>query len=211
MVSRKTLRGSVCWAQARQAAQRAGLFGGPIGVWGDSGPTGGTGVLGTADDGIAGRFYNNSSSGYPALSVGNVYQFPASLGTTVFEAVGNRGGTVGACNIDTSGNLGCTGSKSAVVPVDNGSRKAALYAVQATENFFEDAGSGRLSNGSALVGLDPTFAQTVNTGLEYHVFLTPNADCKGLYVSQKSADSFEVRELGGGTSNIAFDYRIMAN
>jgi hypothetical protein len=81
---------------------------------------------------------------------------------------------------------------------------------RAPENWFEDAGSDRLSNGSAVVGLDPTFAQTVNTGLEYHVFLTPNGDCKGLYVSQKSPDSFEVRELGGGTSNIAFEYRIMA-
>jgi hypothetical protein len=42
------------------------------------------------------------------------------------------------------------------------------------------------------------------------VFLTPNGDCKGLYVAQKSATSFVVRELGGGTSSIAFDYRIMA-
>jgi hypothetical protein len=42
------------------------------------------------------------------------------------------------------------------------------------------------------------------------VFLTPNGDCKGLYVSQKSPTSFVVRELGGGTSNIVFDYRIMA-
>jgi hypothetical protein len=50
----------------------------------------------------------------------------------------------------------------------------------------------------------------VNLGVEYHVFLTPNGDCKGLYVSQKSATSFEVHELGGGNSSVAFDYRIMA-
>jgi hypothetical protein len=31
--------------------------------------------------------------------------------------------------------------------------------------------------------------ETVNTGLDYHVFLTPNGDCKGLYVSQKSPTS----------------------
>ena len=29
-------------------------------------------------------------------------------------------------------------------------------------------------------------------------------------MSQKSATSFEVHELGGGTSSIGFDYRIMA-
>jgi hypothetical protein len=32
---------------------------------------------------------------------------------------------------------------------------------------------------------------------------------QGLYVTQKTEESFVVRELGGGTSNIAFDYRIM--
>jgi hypothetical protein len=29
-------------------------------------------------------------------------------------------------------------------------------------------------------------------------------------VTNKSANSFEVRELGGGISNVRFDYRIMA-
>ena len=71
-------------------------------------------------------------------------------------------------------------------------------------------GSGQLSNGSAYIALDPTFAQTVNTGLEYHVFLTPNGDCEGLYVGNRTARGFEVRELRGGHSNVAFDYRIMA-
>lgn len=60
------------------------------------------------------------------------------------------------------------------------------------------------------MNLEPVFGQTVNTEMDYHVFLTPNGDCKGLYVSQKTPTSFEVRELGGGTSSIAFDYRIMA-
>ncbi len=31
-----------------------------------------------------------------------------------------------------------------------------------------------------------------------------------LYVTSKTATSFEVRELGGGTSSIRFDYRIVA-
>jgi hypothetical protein len=29
-------------------------------------------------------------------------------------------------------------------------------------------------------------------------------------VSRETSSSFEVRELGGGTSNVAFDYRIVA-
>ncbi|MFY9912669.1 MAG: hypothetical protein WCF22_19560 [Candidatus Sulfotelmatobacter sp.] len=42
------------------------------------------------------------------------------------------------------------------------------------------------------------------------MFLTPNDDSKGLYLSHKTATSFEVHEQGGGASCIAFDYRIMA-
>ena len=41
--------------------------------------------------------------------------------------------------------------------------------------------------------------------MEYHVFLTPNGDCKGLYIAAKTPTSFEVRELGGGTSSVRFD------
>jgi hypothetical protein len=58
--------------------------------------------------------------------------------------------------------------------------------------------------------LEPAFASTVNTGEAYRVFLTPNGDSKGLYVASKTAAGFEVREQGGGTSNISFDYRIVA-
>jgi len=71
-------------------------------------------------------------------------------------------------------------------------------------------GPASLHNGVALVALDADFAQTVNTGMPYQVFLTPDGDGKGLYVSQKSATSFEAHELGGGSSSVAFDYRIMA-
>ena len=39
---------------------------------------------------------------------------------------------------------------------------------------------------------------------------TPNGECEGLYVANKTTHGFEVHELHGGHSNIAFDYRIMA-
>ena len=61
-----------------------------------------------------------------------------------------------------------------------------------------------------MVNIEAVFGETVNTEVDYHVFLTPSGDCKGLYVAQKSPTSFVVRELGGGKASIAFDYRIMA-
>jgi len=120
------------------------------------------------------------------------------------------GGDFGTCEVDNNGNFSCDGTKSAVVPVDGGSRKVALYAMEAPENWFEDFGSGQLSNGTARMELEPTFAQTVNTHLDYHVFLTPRGECEGLYVTDLTPTGFEVRELHHGSSSVAFDYRIVA-
>ena len=114
------------------------------------------------------------------------------------------------CEVDGNGNLNCSGSKNAVVPVDGGTRIVAMSAIESPVNWFEDAGSASLVNGMAVVELDQTFIQTVNTTMDYKVFPVPNGDCKGLYVTNKTAASFEVRELGGGTSSVTFDYRIMA-
>jgi hypothetical protein len=96
------------------------------------------------------------------------------------------------------------------VAVDNGSRQVALYGIQAPEVWFEDYGSGQLASGAASITLEPVFLQTVNTTVEYHVFLTPKGDCEGLYVSNETATGFEVRELRHGRSSVAFDYRIVA-
>lgn len=177
-----------------------------IGVWGDSGNYLGYGVFGSADDGIAVVGANNSSSGYPAAFFEN-----DENGNPEDPVMKTYGGAYGGyCSIDVTGDLFCTGSKSAVVPVDGGSRKVALYAIESPENWFEDAGSSQLNNGQGVVNLESIFQQTVNTGINYQVFLTPNGDCKGLYVSQKTPTSFVVRELGGGTASLTFDYRIMA-
>ena len=173
------------------------------GVWGDGGTTGdNTGVLGTVDNGFAGFFVNNSS-GPAALVAWN----EGSTGAPFFA--GNlANGT--SCLVDSSGNINCTGSKNAVVPIDGGARTVALSAIESPMNWFEDFGSAQLVNGVAVVPLDPEFIQTVNSELDYKVFPVPNGDCKGLYVTHKTATSFEVRELGGGTSSVAFDYRITA-
>ena len=168
------------------------------GVWGDAGTSGFTGVLGTADTGSAGYFVGG----------GNVTLYAVDTVSGAFPFIAS--GTSGFCSFDSAGNISCTGSKNAIVPIDGGRRTVALSAIESPKNWFEDFGSEKLSNGIAVIVLEPQFAQTVNTEQNYHVYLTPNGDCKGLYISQKTPTSFEVRELGGGTSNIAFDYRIVA-
>jgi len=183
-----------------------GAFGDGAGVWGDSGAFFSPGVLATADDKQALVAVNNSPSGYATAFFEN--DDNTSVSNAVLRTESPNFG--GSCVIDQGGNLTCTGGISAVAPLDSGKRKVALYAIEGPENWFEDAGSGHLSNGVATITLEPVFAQTVNTDVDYHVFLTPNGDCKGLYVTRKSATSFEVHELGGGTSSLDFDYRVLA-
>jgi hypothetical protein len=82
--------------------------------------------------------------------------------------------------------------------------------MESPELWFEDFGSGQLRDGMGEVALDSTFALAANMEPGYHVFLTPKGDCEGLYVANETATGFEVRELRGGKSSVAFDYRIVA-
>ncbi|HUO29818.1 MAG TPA: hypothetical protein VMU80_11420 [Bryobacteraceae bacterium] len=177
------------------------------GVWGDS--YSGAGVIGTSANGVAGVFSNESNTN-PTLSVTNYGSGGTGNVTKALLLSAFGGSTRQGCTIDDSGTLNCEGTVNAVVPTDNGAHKVALYAVQSPENWFEDFGSGQLVNGAAAVALDSVYAQTVSTDVEYHVFLTPRGECEGLYVGATTASGFEVRELHHGTSNIKFDYRIVA-
>jgi hypothetical protein len=85
-----------------------------------------------------------------------------------------------------------------------------MYAVEATENVFEDFGTTSLKGGKARVELDEIFAETVNTGQKYQVYLTPSGDTKGLFVSARDAKGFTVQEAQGGSGSFEFDYRVVA-
>ena len=196
-----------------------GVTGSGNGVFGVS--SAGVGVVGnsSANNGVEG----DSSSGYGVFGssaggtgiVGETampqpYAGGSFVTTSSQYGYGlTAGGVVKYCYIDNEGNIVCSGSKSAAVPLPD-NRWVKLYAVESPENWFEDFGSGQLSAGSAVIALEPTFAATVNSNADYHVFLTPNGNSQGLYVASKTATSFEVREQGGGKSNISFDYRIVA-
>ena len=178
-----------------------------IGMWGDTSSNApfAAGVVGTADDAQGVVALNNSTnSAHPTAKVINFEN------TTHNVTVLTASGSFGSCIIDTDGNLACTGNITPNVPVANGSKQVALYSVASPQNWFEDFGSGQLSGGASTLALDPLFAETIAANSEYHVFLTPEGECRGLYVSHKTANGFEVRELGGGQSNVSFAYRIVA-
>ena len=188
-----------------------------------TGSTGGNGVYafssGTASNGVYGSSSGASGSGINGSASGT-----GGAGVTGTSASGKGGwggsfdGDIGVEGVQSSngtygvfaqGNLGATGTKPAVVALPD-NRVVELYAMESPELWFEDFGSGQLRDGVAEVTLDSTFALASNTEPGYHVFLTPNGDCEGLFVAQKTATGFQVRELRGGKSNISFDYRIVA-
>jgi len=176
----------------------AGLL---AGVWGDTSVAEQAGVNGTADNAAAANFINNSNSYSTVYLINNG---KGGTGAVVLSA----STPAGSCNI-TDGDFACTGQMKSLVSVD-GARTVETYAVRSPENWSEDFGTGTLVHGVAVIELDAGFAQTIASDASYHVFLTPRGDSNGLYVTNLTPTSFEVRESHGGTSSLDFDYRIVA-
>jgi len=175
----------------------------------------GFGTTSTPTYGVYGYAYNSSNgpayAGYflaPNDGTGTKYGLYAEAPTSGWA--GYFSGDAGVSNnMYVYNNQYVYGTKSAAVKVDDGEYRA-MYSQESAEVLFEDFGDGELANGRATVNLDPLFVQTANTQIKYRVYLTPEGDCKGLYVTNNTPNSFEVRELQGGTSNITFNYRIVA-
>jgi hypothetical protein len=113
-----------------------------------------------------------------------------------------------AGSLQVDGNLQVSGTKARAVDTPSGVKK--LYALETPDNWFEDLDTGRLVAGRARVSIDAGFAEVSNTSTEYHVFLTPLGECRGLSVRGKDRSGFDVVELQGGASDIEFEYRIVA-
>jgi hypothetical protein len=199
-------------------AIRAASFFGP-GVHSISGAlTGVTGISGTNGPTIPNPNLPNiagvigSSDGLPGVvgtsrvQVG-VYGFSSNT-VGVVGQTSNAASFAGAFlgNVHMTGTLTSDSVKGAVVPFPDGTKRL-LVCMESPEPWFEDFGTANLKGGRALVKLDADFAKVITRG--YRVFLTPEGECRGLSVRRKTAASFEVRELMGGKSSVAFSYRIV--
>lgn len=114
--------------------------------------------------------------------------------------------------VDESGNTVATGTKSAEVNTNSYGTRL-LYAVESSEVWFEEIGTGYLEDGAVTVHFDPIFAETVNLNVDYHVTVTPVcAEAVLLFVSDKTAKGFTVQgvTLDNQPSSCAFDYRVSA-
>lgn len=139
-----------------------------------------------------------NGSGGPCTSGGG---FP----TPQFAAI-NNGNVFITGQIFTSGSChnGCAPTQS------TGEKRVRFFTPRESLPTIEDFGEAQLVRGQAYVRIDPSFANTLDGREPYMVFLTPKGDSNGLYVINPTAAGFEVRENRGGTSTLAFSYRIVA-
>jgi hypothetical protein len=194
-----------------QSIMNDGVYGvsdqsfGVFGVSGSPGPTVPDAVTTAGVEGTSNTVHGVIGTSNAAIGVyGYSTNGPGVIGRTSNPA-SVAGGFFG--NVGITGNLQVVGTKTAVVPFPDGSQRL-LYCMESPELWFEDFGSAKLARGRAVVKIDANFAKVIKRG-DYRVFVTPEGNCHGLYVHRKGANNFEVRELTGGKSSIAFSYRIV--
>ena len=184
-----------------------------IGVWGTNANTSSTAVAGNSGSTTSSTLAAGSGGAFKGVTTG-VYAFNTSLG--VSQAIySDNGGTI--CRVNywngtTQYKILGTGTVSTTAEDVQGNR-VVLHAPETPEIYFQDYGNGTLINGKAHIDLDPIITKniTVNEKHPLQVFIQLNGDCKGVFVSNRTATGFDVTELQNGNSNIEFTWSVTAN
>lgn len=210
---------------------------GRSGIWGhDDSTDGGHGNVGVAGSSTTGIGVSASSSNFVALNaIGG--GFTGVDDVPAFSVVAGPGGPVFlmyACS--NPADNPCTTSKSSKVFTLNSSgdifiaglihtsgacssgcavggtitHRVVSYAPSQSVPSMDDFGEAQLIGGHAYVRLSADFANVVDRAASYLVFITPEGNSRGLYVTDKTQAGFTVRENEDGHSTLAFSYRIVA-
>lgn len=169
------------------------------GVWGQTGGANWPGVAGESGGGVGVRGVSVAPAGN---NIGVLGYSQNGYGVAGYTSSPSMAGAI------FLGGLIVEGKKSSAVRHPDGSHRL-LYCMESPESWFEDFGRAKLVRGRSTVKLDPGFAAVVRTD-DYHVFLCPEGDVKGLHVSRRNRVGFEVREHEGGKSSTTFSYRVVA-
>ncbi|AMQ06725.1 phage tail spike protein [Sporosarcina psychrophila] len=128
----------------------------------------------------------------------------AGTGLEIFSPTIMLSGHVTSNSLSVFNDLNVYGSKNASVPTSQG--VVSISAYETAEYYFGDIGRGTVAEGECIIEIDPLFKETVNTDIDYEVFLAPYG-IGLIYVDLDSmnADSFVVKG-----DNIPFVYEIKA-
>ena len=174
-----------------------GVFASATGGTGvEASSTTGYGVFGSSTSGTAMYAYTTSGTGFVAQSGG-------------YSIIGRNGSGTDTMSLDSNGNMIVLGNLTVDGTVTSGSSTTPAISAKNRDAQIERVGGAQLTNGSAYVSIDSDFSKQLDSTKSYRVFLTPDGDSKGLYVTDKTFAGFSVRENQGGRSTLSFDYRIV--
>ena len=107
--------------------------------------------------------------------------------------------------VTIGGSLSVTGEKNRIIDTENyDTRKQ--YCYETATPYFGDIGTAKTDDkGKCYIDIDDIFSETVNTGVEYKVFLQKEGQ-GDLWVEEKTDSYFVVR----GTENLKFSWEIKA-
>lgn len=107
--------------------------------------------------------------------------------------------------VTIGGSLSVAGTKNRIIDTENyDTRKQ--YCYETATPYFGDIGSGCTDNtGKCYIDIDDIFSETVNTGVEYQVFLQKEGQ-GDIWVEEKTDSYFVVK----GTENLKFSWEIKA-
>jgi hypothetical protein len=175
----------------------------------------GTGIIGIGNNAAGSYLLAGSGGAFTGLTTG-VFAYNTSLG--VSQAIySNNGGVIVRMNYwsgVTQFKINGTGTMPAACTVpDLNGNQVEMYSSESPDFVFNDFGGGDLINGKAHIDLDPIYAKSVIIDDKHplRVFIQLEGDCKGVYVTNKTATGFDVQELGAGTSNVAFQWQVISN
>ncbi|MCU7493538.1 MAG: hypothetical protein HF308_09670 [Ignavibacteria bacterium] len=118
----------------------------------------------------------------------------------------------------TGGSFGKTGygilssGTNAVMVKDGKGEHRVMFNPASPEVVLEDYGTGQLERGFSHVSLDSLFSRaiTVDDVNPVKVFVQVEGDCNGVFVTNKTKEGFDVRELKGGRSHVYFSWHVVA-
>ncbi len=159
----------------------------------------------TNSSGGTGAAQNSYFGGY--FSGGN-----EASGTTSYAYAGLRYNTNANGTTGTDFKIVGPGSNSTII-MDKTNTPRILFSPEAPEIVFQDFGIGKLSNGETRIQLDPILKESLQIDEKHplKVYVTLEDECNGVYVTNKSANGFTVKELKSGISNASFSWQIVAN
>lgn len=151
---------------------------------------------------------NSTEKGLFSVDIGEKKEFFVSdLDSSFYGNVNISGGNVDISggNLTVHKDFMCTGTKKRIVDTENYDIRS-QYCYETATPMFGDIGTAQTDEtGECYISIDDIFAETVNTGIEYQVFLQKEGQ-GDLWVEEKTPTYFTVK----GTENLKFSWEIKA-